>query len=193
MKKVMFIIGSIMLILLSSSLSGQESAEKMKRTVLRVQNIYCGSCLAKIEGALSGLNGYSGIGSNLKENLVAVDFKAPLTATQITAALAQIQYPARILSIQDIDSSQSFLNQSLKNQSAYGCRRSSVSGSRNVCDINNDGSINGKENLKRSCCSAEDISSAQNATQPQCYKPSGSCCGASASAWKALYRSFMEP
>ncbi len=79
-----------------------------QRAVFQVENLTCGACFSKINSALVPLDGFSGMGANLLRNLVAVDFKAPLTPEKIGAAITVLGYPATLDSVDPLSEKETF-------------------------------------------------------------------------------------
>ncbi len=92
-----------------------------QRAVFQVENLTCGACFSKINSALGPLEGFSGMGANLLRNLVAVDFKAPLTPEDIGAAITDLGYPATLDSVDSLSEKETFAYiQSQRKGAGYG-------------------------------------------------------------------------
>ncbi|PJI92949.1 Cu+-exporting ATPase [Yoonia maricola] len=61
---------------------------------LHVDNLSCGSCVARAQTALHQVNGVSDVTVNLASEMAKVTFDAPATLAQITQALVKAGYPA---------------------------------------------------------------------------------------------------
>jgi len=101
----------------------KDTTGSIQRAVFKVQNMTCGACFTNINGGLTPLEGFSGMGANLFRNLVAVDFVGPLSADQIGAAITGKGYPATLESVEPIMEKESFayLNRNQKGAGSGGC------------------------------------------------------------------------
>lgn len=93
----------------------------LKRVVLKVENLSCGGCFAIISEALTPLEGYSGMGTNLWRKLIGVDFGAPLTSDQIVKTISDLGYPATIQSVDPVSQEESFAQLEVLRGSGSGC------------------------------------------------------------------------
>jgi copper chaperone CopZ len=95
----------------------------VKRAVFKVENLTCGACFTNINSALSPLEGFAGMGSNLFRKLIAVDFAGPLTTEEIGAAITKKGYPATLTSVDPVMEKESFayLNSNRGPVSGGGC------------------------------------------------------------------------
>jgi len=82
--------------------------QTVQRTIMKVDKLTCGSCLATINQKLNTIEGVVGMGANLSRGLVAVDHTKVLESKKIAEAISSIGYPATVLSVTEIDSSKSF-------------------------------------------------------------------------------------
>lgn len=84
------------------------SEKTVNRTTMKVDKLTCGSCLSTISEKLSTLDGVVGMGADLGRGLVAVDHKIDVESRRIEEAITSTGYPAKILSVEEIDSSRAF-------------------------------------------------------------------------------------
>jgi copper chaperone CopZ len=89
----------------------------VNRTTMKVDKLSCGSCLTAIGQKLDDFEGVVGMGADLSHALVAVDHTKSLESKKIAEAITSIGYPAKILSVEEIDSSKAFVP---SNPSQYG-------------------------------------------------------------------------
>jgi len=80
----------------------------VKRTIMKVDKLTCGSCLAAINQKLNTFDGIIGLGADLRRGLVGVDHAKTLESKKIAEAITSIGYPAKILSVTEINYSESF-------------------------------------------------------------------------------------
>lgn len=113
-----FVISSAIVLFVVFTFSSAE-AEKLQRTIMKVDRLYCGSCLAKINSNLSQLKGFIGIGADLRRSLVAVDHRKPLESKTVASKISSIGYPATIISESEIDEKNALSGNDRKRQ--YGC------------------------------------------------------------------------
>ena len=109
------------------------------RTVLRVQNLSCGSCLSKINAELQGLDGMINMDADLRQGVVMVDHQAPLTAKTVAFVISDLGYPATVLSdtVVQLDDEQS-AGQKQKATAGFGCGGCSSGG----CAVNTSSAVN---------------------------------------------------
>jgi len=79
------------------------SAGDVTRTTFQVENLACGSCLAKIDFVLREGKGVVDIGADLARKLVFVKHPASLSPQEIASAITEIGYPARVLSKAEVE------------------------------------------------------------------------------------------
>ncbi len=103
-----------------------QGAEPVQRSILRVDQLSCGSCLYRINAQLKTLSGYLGMEANLRRGLVAVDHRVSLESETISKAITSIGYPARVLSESKIKDNASLFSER-GNQNA-GCCATAPSG-----------------------------------------------------------------
>ncbi len=65
----------------------------METRTYSVPNIHCGHCVGTIERELSELQGVRRVSADQMSQMVEVEFEPPATESQITALLAEINYP----------------------------------------------------------------------------------------------------
>ena len=109
------------------------------RTIMRVQNLSCGSCLSKINAELQGIGGMIDMDADLRQGLVMVDHKTPLTAKTVAFVISDLGYPATILSntaVKIDDTQQPVQRQA--NTPGYGCGGCSSGG----CSVNTSSAVN---------------------------------------------------
>jgi copper chaperone CopZ len=71
----------------------QSLAAKNARSIFRVDNITCISCVRTIGSALQSLPGYSAINANTAEKLIFVDHQEQLSPDQIASVMDGLGYP----------------------------------------------------------------------------------------------------
>jgi len=120
MKKILTV-AFCMVLALAFIAQAKQGEKKMNRTTLKVQNLSCGSCLSNINSKLEVLEGYSGMGANLLEGIVAVDYIEPLTEKEISLAITEIGYPAKVISVESIDESESYASSSKRSYGGSCC------------------------------------------------------------------------
>ncbi len=151
---LIFIVVFIGLGVVSAPISAQNGeTSQLHRVTLKVDNLSCGGCFATISGALTPLDGYSGMGTNLWRSLVGVDFTDPLTAKQISQVVTNLGYPSTIVDVEPIDARASFAK-----IQAYrgGCGASGQSGcgaAGGTCTRSGQGTTGGQRGIGGSCCS----------------------------------------
>jgi len=74
------------------------------RTILEVKNIYCSSCLSRINAALAELDGFTGMSADLYQGEVVIDHQAALSGADIAEVVAALGYPAKVLREGVVDS-----------------------------------------------------------------------------------------
>ena len=79
-------------------------AEGLNRTILEVKNLYCSSCLSRINAALAELDGFTGMSADLYQGEVVIDHQAALSGADIAEFVAALGYPAKVLREGVIDS-----------------------------------------------------------------------------------------
>lgn len=124
-KCVFFLAGLCLFLAAAVSVAGDTAEEtasaSTQRAVFQVENLTCGACFSKINLGLGNLEGFSGMGANMLRNLVAVDFKGPLTPEEIETAITGLGYPATLTSVEALDEKQTFAYmQSLRRGGGYG-------------------------------------------------------------------------
>jgi len=80
----------------------------VNRTLMKVDNLSCGSCLATINEKLNTIEGVVGMGADLNRALVAVDHTKAIESGKIAEAITSIGYPAKVISVTEIDSRKAF-------------------------------------------------------------------------------------
>jgi len=65
----------------------------MKIVTYNIPNIHCNHCVHTIQSEISELNGVKEVKANLETRQATITFDSPATEEQITALLAEINYP----------------------------------------------------------------------------------------------------
>lgn len=86
--------------------AGASAADKAQRSLFRVGNLTCVSCLNSIQAELEGIAGVLGMDALLDQGIVAVDHDPQLDPEQIAVAVSALGYPASLIGIQEIEYSQ---------------------------------------------------------------------------------------
>ncbi len=84
------------------------SEKNLNRAVIKIGTLTCGGCFSTIDSGMNELEGYSGMRTNLFRKLIAIDFKAPLTAEKISEKLIEIGYPGRLETVETVSEKESF-------------------------------------------------------------------------------------
>ena len=71
-------------------------AEKLERSLFKVEKMTCDACAAKIYNRLTQLDGVEGLLINIEKALIAVEHSETLTIDAIMSAMADIDKPARV-------------------------------------------------------------------------------------------------
>jgi len=153
--------------------------KNVNRTLMRVDNLSCGSCLTAISQKLSNFEGVVGLGANLNQGLVGVDHAKTLESKKIADAITSIGYPATILSVTEIDPSESYASPDDRQTQQYGGGCCGSAGySTTVTGDNKKGSnFSSKENDTSAGC-------------PYAGSVRSRGCYASSSSWKELVNKF---
>ena len=85
-------------------LSVDALAAGLNRTILEVKNLYCRSCLHRINAALAELDGFSGMSADLYQGEVIIDHQAALSGTEIAQFVSALGYPAKVVRMGGLDS-----------------------------------------------------------------------------------------
>lgn len=150
----------------------------VNRTLMKVDKLTCGSCLSAISQKLNTFDGMVGLGADLGQALVAVDHTKALESSKIAEAITSIGYPAKILSMTEIDSKKAFISQNTR-QNGGGCCGSA--GFANTATLGNENGpgFSSKENSYSSGC-------------PYVGSVRSRGCYASSASWKELMKRFSE-
>ena len=65
----------------------------MENIVFKVPDMSCGHCVDKIQSAIKGIEGVSGVWADTESRSVEVEFTKPASQEQLKEALAGINYP----------------------------------------------------------------------------------------------------
>ncbi len=103
-KKSSFLILFIVTIFVSST---PVKAEKLKRSLFKVEQMTCNACVSKVYNRLMKLDGYEGMLVNIEKKLIAVDHQEKLMPDSILSAMAEINKPANPIQPSRIASSTS--------------------------------------------------------------------------------------
>ena len=171
-KTRMMITGILIILLLAAA----ANADSVQRTVLRVENMTCGYCLSRINNKLSDFEGMMGMRANLRQGIVTVDHRFSLEGGEIVGAITSLGYPASIMAQSEVDEKQAF---SALTAGQYGSRCGRWGGAVSQEGTNEEGDL-----------SPEQRRSYGGGCGLQRSGRSGGCCGASASAWKEIYRRY---
>lgn len=122
----------------AAGVAGAGAAEAT-RTIMKVQNLSCGSCLSKINAELQGLEGMINMDADLRQGLVIVDHKAPLASKTVAFVISDLGYPATVLSdtAVQLDEKQR-AGQQQRAVSGAGCSGCSSGG----CSVNTSSAVN---------------------------------------------------
>lgn len=150
----------------------------VNRTIVKVDNLACGSCLTTISEKLNTIVGVVGMGANLSQAIVTVDHAKVLESSKIAEAITSIGYPAKIVSVTEIDSSKAFVTGTAR-PSGGGC--CSAAGPANTTAETNDNGpfISAQDNSYSSGCG-----NAGSVRSRGCY--------ASSASWKELVQRFSD-
>ncbi len=190
---------SLLIVLITPAFAAEKGEDPIKRTVLKVQKLTCGACLSRIKSALSPIKGFSAMRSNLRRKLVAVEATAPLESKKIAETITSLGYPAQIVSVTDIDKSETFTSQPNTANAAAGRGGSCCSTSTKGYGSSDPGAGNSQAaQLSRSSCCSTGSQQKTTATGVGCSGSGRGCgyskrgCGASSEAWKALIRQYFK-
>jgi len=70
-------------------------AEKLERSLFKVEKMTCAACAAKIYNRLTQLDGVEGLLINIEKALIAVEHSETLAIDAIMSAMAEIDKPAK--------------------------------------------------------------------------------------------------
>ena len=119
MKKIILLVAGLAMVLMAGPIMAEKSGETgLNRAVIKIDTLSCGGCFSPINAVLADLDGYSGMGANLFRKLIAVDFKAPLTAEKISEKLVEVGYPGKLEDVDAVSEKESFAYRQSR-QSAY--------------------------------------------------------------------------
>ena len=81
-----------------SSAHGSE----LKRTITKVEQMICSSCLRVIDAELRKVPGIMGMTARFRAGLVAVDHEKDVASNEIAGIITDLGYPATVVSSQEI-------------------------------------------------------------------------------------------
>jgi copper chaperone CopZ len=162
-------------ILLTIFFAAAANADLIQRTVLRVEKMTCGYCLSQIDKKLNGFDGMVGMRANLRRGIVAVDHQPPLEGGDVADAITSLGYPASIIAQSEIEEEKAF---SASSAGQYG-----------GCGGGGAPAASGYESDGNAPLAPDQRDAYSGGCRLQ---RSGGCCGASASAWKEVYRRYSE-
>ncbi len=166
-------------ILITLFFAAAANAEVIQRTVLRVENMTCGYCLSQIDKKLNGYDGMMGMRANLRRGIVAVDHQSPLEGGDVADAITSLGYPASIIAQSEVEEEKAF---SASSANRYG-----------GCGGGGSPAASGYESDGNAPLASDQRDSYGGGCRLQrSGGGSGGCCGASASAWKEVYRRYSE-
>jgi len=73
------------------------AANTLERTVLRVENISCISCLTGIKDNLARIEGIGRVGGDIPNKLVVVEHRSDIAAETVARSVSDLGYPATVV------------------------------------------------------------------------------------------------
>lgn len=152
----------------------------VNRTLMKVDNLSCGSCVTTISEKLSTFEGVVGLGADLGQGMVAVDHTKAIESSKIAEAITSIGYPAKIVSETEIDSSKAFVSNNTRQYGGGGC-----------CSVGSPSNIS-TETKKGDGSFFSDKGDGYSTGCPYIGSVRSRGCYASSASWKELVQRFSD-